>query len=191
VPTLPALSTKITKFTGEWKTLAEHLVFVDIPVVSKQWTMSFWIEQLSYIKGYRSVLRVGSGVTDNKYGDRNPCVFLNNGILSVTAPVNGNWNYALAKTALKLPLDQKIFVEVSQLKVGDDYIVSLSIDQALIHQVTNTKPEEFTNAKLQISDDKYPAANAKISDFNFQSAAGGHVVVKPTCKSANQSSSHL
>ena len=164
----------------EWKTLADQSILVDVPVVFKQWKMSFWIEPLSHNPEWRSVLRVGSGVTDNLYGDRNPSIFLKDGKLHATGTVNGDWNYALAESRGKLSLE-KHHVEVSHLKVGDDYIFTLSIDQDVQHQVTNTNVEEFANAKLHISDRnnryKYDAADAKISDFIYFTFPDSHIFV--------------
>ena len=189
--------TEVKEFVGEWHTLAKESVVHDIPVVYKQWTLSFLIEPLGKVGEWSSIFRVGStggaSASDGNYGDRNPSIFFSpsSTTLYSTGSVNNNWNYVGTKTEGELPLNEKTQVDVSQLKVGDDYIYSMSINGEVIHQATNNQAQEFTNGKLAISDNKYVPANAKISDLTYRTFPDGHVFVESASKFAKQNSTRF
>lgn len=104
--------------------------------------------------GYQSVLHFTIGNDNSKYGDRIPGVFLIHKKLHIGVSINGLVNYFFESSTL--PVGQWIEVQIQQ--VLDDqkrFVFTTLINKKEIRRNINTKPAEFYNVKVYLSDPWY------------------------------------
>ena len=87
------------------------------------------------------------------YGSRTPGIWIlyKNGKMypNVHSAVRGNKDYTTNIDSI--PLNEWIIINVSQTKIGTEYQYVVEVNGKVLHTVNNTKPKEFENVKIYIS----------------------------------------
>ena len=113
-----------------------------------------------------SILRVGIGGNNAKFGDRTPAIFLHKGLsMRIFSAVNDEHNFKFT-TPDDIPMNEWTRVEISQLRQPDGvYQLTIRIGGIIVLQKTNTDPKEFSDVKVYTGDNFYKPADAKIANL--------------------------
>ena len=88
------------------------------------------------------------------YGSRIPAIIINhndgNIFTRIACAVSGTV-YKYDSPAAPIQLNKWVAIDVSQTKVADDYQYKVEINGEVVQMVKNTKPQEFENVKIYIS----------------------------------------
>ena len=105
------------------------------------------------------------------YGDRIPAVFINKaGHFHICSGVNGNKNFC---KDVPFDLRKKYNLKIQQIKENGKTIYEIKINGKIILSTVNTKPMDFDNVKVYVSDPWYNAFTANIGILsNFQYSSG-------------------
>ena len=146
-----------------------------IPVLKREWELSVDIKPIGKESSRHNILHAtwkdwkAPGKNNVNYGDRTPAIWLHDGTeLRICAPINGDRNYCFNSEDLEI--GQWTNVKITQIRTGDcEYLYSIIINGEKVHEVTNTRAEEFSNVLLYTSDPWYDAAPVQIKNLQFGS----------------------
>jgi len=87
--------------------------------------------------------------------------------LHISFAISGNGNRYFDSAAI--PLNKYTTVVIQQRnQYGNKYRYSIDIDGVEVYQIMNSKPQEWTNAKMYLSSNFFEASNAIIKNLRFQ-----------------------
>ena len=124
-----------------------------IPVWSDEFTITFDVTVNSELTEYwHSIFHVTTGSNYGTLGARIPAVWATKDKnFFIVSDVNGNNDYY--QYLGQHNLGQLYHIEISQKKNSNDEVwYKISVDGTTFHEVINTKPQTFQNAKLYLSD---------------------------------------
>ena len=103
---------------------------------------------------YHNIFHVTTGGDAGALGNRIPAVWANKAkYFHICSGVNGNANYC---RFYPYNLKQSYHFEISQKKNSNgEAVYKISVDGTIFHEVINTTPKNFQNAKLYLSDPWY------------------------------------
>lgn len=148
-----------------------------IPTLNKQWSLSVDIRPTGLVTGYSSILRIGSGPNNSRYGDRMPAIFFQARTtrLQIASGINSKTNY-IAPYTDPIPMNKWTRVEVSQLRQTDGkYLYTIRVAGKIFHQTTNSDAREFSNMKVYTSDNYYVTADALLTNLKIDSLPDNYV----------------
>ena len=103
--------------------------------------------------GWYNIYHATINGNNEEYGSRTPGIWIlyKNGEMypTVHSPVRGNKDYAIKMNSIKL--NKWIIINVSQTKIGTEYLYVVETNGMVLRTVKNTKPQEFENVKIYIS----------------------------------------
>ena len=155
--------------------LEKNALLTDLPVLAKEWRVSFEIKPTSYnYNGYAQVLQMTTGGKKGKIGDRTPALWIHKtkGVYIATT-LNGKPNEGHFFKTKKPSLNEWTSVEISQVVVGSKYIFSLIIGGETLWSVENTKPRKFYSVKVFASSGWYAAQEGSIRQFKIENILSG------------------
>ena len=122
-----------------------------IPVLHKQWRLSFDLNPSGTINGWGSIIHLTIGENNSVYGDRTPGIWFypDTTRLYITSAVNGNKDYQTGTDAI--PLNDWTHVVVTQFFKSDRCHYRISVDGFVVHECYNNDPQEFDNVKVSSS----------------------------------------
>ena len=155
----------------EFQVTTNHL-HQTLPTFYKQWSISVNIMPIGILTGeneWGNILRVGLGGDREEYGDRTPAIWFTPSTtkMSIYSAINGDSEYFIETDPI--PINAWAWVEMSQVRQPDGvYQFTIRMAGAIIHQIINTDPREFSDVKIYTSDNYWPAANAKIANLTIK-----------------------
>jgi len=134
---------------------------------SPEWTISFDIKPMGpSLSAFTNVLHMVANHGKDRYGRRIPMVSFrpNSTVLHICASIKANRNYCF--NTPPLVQNQWSNVIISQ-RLGENgiYEYSIMLDGIVLHNVTNSRPRTFQNAKLYISNPRKQSANALLKSI--------------------------
>ena len=121
-------------------------------VWSDEFTIEFDVIVTSELTAtYENIFHVTIGGENHVLGNRIPAVWANKAkYFHICSGVNGNANYC---RFYPYNLKQSYHFEISQKKNSNgEAVYKISVDGTIFHEVINTTPKNFQNAKLYLSD---------------------------------------
>ena len=120
-----------------------------IPVLPKQFEVSFDFQANKRILGFTNILHMTTG-GNGAWGERIPGFFpLNDKIyISFSVDGNGNWNFVTPT----YPLNKWIHFKVNQQLEDKKYIYRVYMDGTLLKEHVNKKPQQFKEVFVWVGD---------------------------------------
>ena len=159
--------------------LVANTVDQTIPVLYREWTLSFDITPIVAVSGWSNILHVTIGNNHGRYGDRTPGIWFISGTtkLHICAAVNGNSNYCF--NSEPLTIGQSTPIEIKQSPSIGGYTYSIHINNEKVHEVQNNQVEEFADVLLYRSDPWSPAALAIVKNIIMETSPS-HTIAQNT-----------
>ena len=145
--------------------LKKNILLGTAPALSKQWKVSFEFKPTSYNhNGWAQIMHMTTG--SKKVRAPALWIFKRKEIVIRTS-LNGkpNEGHSSVKTP---PINKWSKVEVSQERLGSDYIFSLKLRGKTIWSQKNTQPKESSNVKVYAASNWYVAQAGYIRGFKIQ-----------------------
>ena len=95
-----------------------------------------------------NVLHMTTGEEFGAYGNRIPALFVTIQEFEFRSSVNGNHDHGFD---FSYELNTSYHIVISQIKIDDDFVYSISIDNNTVHSVINTEPKKFATTKVYLS----------------------------------------
>lgn len=123
--------------------------------------MAFDLKPLGTRRGWSSILHATTGGNIARYGSRTPGIWFisNTNRLHICSAVNGRKNHCFNTPQLEQDVYSKILIRQKQKEDGK-YWYEIFVNDKLLHQVVNRKPQAFKNVKFYESDPWHKAAEA-------------------------------
>uniref|UniRef100_A0A7M5V0H6 Uncharacterized protein n=1 Tax=Clytia hemisphaerica TaxID=252671 RepID=A0A7M5V0H6_9CNID len=158
------------EFPGEIKP-KKNLPIAKVPVVKKEFMVSFDIKPLAKTGGWTNVFRIQQkGHKDCcSYGDRIPAVFMRPGDtrLHISYSVSGAGNRFFDTARLAIGKYHKVVIQ-QRKQINGKYRYSIDINGREVYQQENTKTADFKDCLMWASDGFYKAGNAMLKNIVFQ-----------------------
>ena len=145
-----------------------------IPILAKEWKLSFEFKANRVKTGFQQVLHMTTGGKGAgrgaKYGDRTPAIWIwtPKGFL-ISSSVRGRTSYAKYFKSpswwTRVISRQWVKIEVGQKLVASQMIYSISINGENALSVKNSAPSEFKNVKVFSSSPWYNPVNGYIRNL--------------------------
>ena len=136
-----------------------------LPILAKQYDISFDFYPTSFVAGYHSVLHMTiSGDTD-VYGCRVPGIWLSPNTITVDNAVNGHWYYRVVSSSFQR--NEWHNMRLTQTLEDGQYVYRVYLNGIKIHQIVNTQAEEFNNVKVFVSNPWVAAQPGYIRDLHI------------------------
>jgi len=144
------------KYSAETEITKGNLM-TTLSKLGKDYDLSFEVKPTKFLPNqWTSVLHFTIGGKYGKYGDRAPGIWFRKSpqtsthSLHICSPINGNVNYC--RDSEQFPPNQWIKVKISQTMISAGvYEYVIKINDNILHQTTNSKPESFDNVKVYAS----------------------------------------
>ncbi|XP_066915488.1 uncharacterized protein [Clytia hemisphaerica] len=160
VPAPPAKQT----FAAEQQVTRSKLL-TTLPELTKEWKVSMDVKLKSKKGGWTNIIHATTGHNCCHRGQRVPAIFVfsNQYRSHICSPLGGygNHNY----NDIYFPQNQYTNVVMQQKKFNGQYRYQIFQNNAIRHNVTQTKPEVFKNVKYYISDPWHNAADADVKNI--------------------------
>ena len=134
------------------------------------WVVSFQIKLRGVIRNWGSIIHFTTGRDNGRYGYRIPAIWTIPGQRRIhfTSGISGHVNY-IFNTKRGLPLNRWVSLKVTQRQVkGGRFRYTIYVNGRQVFTIINTKPRNFRNVKVYVSDPWYPAANGVIRRLIFK-----------------------
>ena len=124
-----------------------------LPLLSKQFQISFDFTTTKWISGWTNILHFTTGANCCKPGSRIPAVFSKYQKLYFSFAIgnNGNANFWTPK----LPLNKWVHFVVVQKQEGRNYVYRVYMDNKLLKTLVNKIPRDYKNVKVYVADPWY------------------------------------
>ena len=100
--------------------------------------------------GWKNILHITKG-GDKEVGDRIPSVFVADGSFEIMTALNNDKDFYETKNTGIIDYDQ--LINISQRKIGDDYIYKITVNGETKHEVQNNVTQSFEKVDVYISND--------------------------------------
>ena len=129
--------------------LKRNTILTTLPILTKEWRVSFEFMATSYTNTLAQVLQLTIGGKSGNIGDRTPALWIHKskGVYVVTT-LNGKANVANHFPSMKPPLHEWTPMELIQAKRGSKFMFSLIMQGKTVWTVENTEPREFSDVKV-------------------------------------------
>ena len=122
------------------------------------------------IDGWNNMIHITTGSNNRVYGNRIVTNFhwCTNGNIQtkICSQVNGDVNYCTEY--IPTPKNKWVMVKVSQVKMGNDYVYEVEVDGNEVQKANNTKPMEFENVTVYVSNPWHPAPLGSIRNLTIK-----------------------
>ena len=151
-----------------------------IPVLTKEWKLSFEFKTNKIEQGFQQVLHMTTGGkgagSGAKYGERIPAIWIHDskGFL-ISSAAGGKNNKYVKPSWLTGKRDGWVQIVVEQKLVGSEIVFSISIggEGRKTFSLENASPSEFENVKVYSSSSWYNPANGNITSLLIASKQKG------------------
>ena len=157
--------------------IKRNVLLATIPLLKKEWKLSFEFKASSFTTGLRQILHMtigGKGIGSSaEYGDRTPAIWASSrrGFL-ISSAVNGKYSYA--KYFKSLPAKGKwINIEIGQELEESEMTYYIIIGGKKVHSTVNSEPEEFENVKVFSSSPWYTPVSGLIRNLLIENKDDG------------------
>ena len=150
------------------KKLERNKLVATIPVLKKEYTVSFKIKPVTYSKEWRSVIHLTTDQNYGKYGERNPAVWFQDdgsGRLAIFSAINGNNNAYFVTEPL--PLNKWSSIKINQRQIKGVFYFCVDVNGKNIHTKENNQVADFKNVKVYAADPWYNPQNGFIKDIRI------------------------
>ena len=109
--------------------LEKNALLTDLPVLAKEWRVSFEIKPTSYkYNGYAQVLQMTTGGKKGKIGDRTPALWIHKtkGVYIATT-LNGKPNEGNFIKEKKPSLTWQVFCDSQRIMLGENHVMSVIV----------------------------------------------------------------
>ena len=179
--TPPGTDCSLDYWTTTYHLPSEELLKKDnllttIPKLAKGWKVSFELKPPNYnYRSYASVIHMTSGGSKSS---RTPALMLHRtrGVYLATA-LNGSSSVGRLFQGKNPPVNEWTLVEISQVKVGFQYVFSVVIRGELLWSVTNTQPRELDDVKVFASNPWRVAQAGFIRELRIDNLKSGKIDV--------------
>ena len=130
-----------------------------IPTLTKEFSVSFNLWLKSFGPGFRNIVHLSKGTKTSTI----PSISVTKKKLNVAFPVSG----PVKKLNFPVTVGQWTRVEVAQTKEGSDFLYTISIDNATVTSLVNTKPMEYSDVTVYGSNPWAVAQAGKIQDLKI------------------------
>ena len=149
------------------------------PVWNDEFTITFDVIVTSELTDdWHNIFHVTTGNDIHTSGSRIPGVWVNKGkYFHVCFGVSGNHNYC---KNYNYNLDQLYHIEISQKKQSnEEALYTISVNGTIFHEVINTTPMIFQDAKLYLSDPWYKsfASYGTLSNLRINNKEGKYLLL--------------
>ena len=129
-----------------------------------QYEVSFDFKPTRWIGGWTNILHMTTGGNDG-WGERIPGFFpLNKKVVIANAiDGNGNWHFY----SLPLELNKWVHFRLMQRLEGKNYVYRAYMDGFLMREKINTKPQDFKQVDIWLSDNSYNAQPGFIRNLSI------------------------
>ena len=158
---------------------SEHLLkksslLTTLPILTKEWRLTFEINPKSYASGYSQVVQITKGGKSGQIGDRTPSLWFHKsrGVYLATT-LSGKANVGKFFRNSLPRVGEWTRLVISQAKVGSKYIFSLILAGKELWSAENLRPLEFSDVKVYASSPWYPAQEASIRGLRVENKLRG------------------
>ena len=161
-----------------------------VPLLRKEWRVSFEFKATSYGRGLRQILHMTIGGKGHgssaKYGDRIPAIWTHptRGFF-ISSAVNDQISYNKWFKGLLPTKGQWVSIEIGQELELSKMVYYIMIGGKRIHSVTNSKPLEFENVKVYSVSPWYSAVGGHIRNLVVKNKHGKFEIDLPFVQNNN------
>ena len=158
---------------------SEHLLkksslLTTLPILTKEWRLTFEINPKSYASSYSQVVQITKGGKSGQIGDRTPSLWFHKGRgVYLATTLSGKANVGKFFRNSLPRVGEWTRLVISQAKVGSKYIFSLILAGKELWSAENLRPLEFSNVKVYASSPWYPAQEASIRGLRIENKLRG------------------
>ncbi|XP_065651871.1 uncharacterized protein LOC136079651 isoform X2 [Hydra vulgaris] len=147
--------------------LIQNNLITSIPLLEKEYSVSFKLKPESYFQFFRNVIHLTTGDDYGKYGSRTPAVFVypNSLGLQIASAVNGNNNYNFLTQPLSL--NEWSSIKISQTQLNETYMYTAYLNELMIYSTKNDMPQTFSNVLVYAANPWNIALDGFIKDFKI------------------------
>ena len=133
-----------------------------ITKLAKQYSlhMEYMLTELFPTNDFYNIYHATISGNMDVYGSRIPGIWIrhDNGLIytRVDCAIDDNIKHSCYSPTTSIQLNQWIAIIISQSKVGGDYHFKYEMNGKVIYTKKNTKPQQYENVKIYISDPWYP-----------------------------------
>ena len=148
-----------------------------VPLLRKEWRVSFEFKATSYGRGLRQILHMTIGGKGHgssaKYGDRIPAIWTHptRGFY-ISSGVDGKVSYYKWFKGLLPTIGQWVSIEIGQEQELSKIVYYIMIGGKRLFSVTNSKPQEFENVKVYSTSPWYNAVGGYIRNLVVENKDG-------------------
>ena len=145
----------MTLFSGRQTLLTRNRLVKTLPLLPKQFQISFDFKPTKWIGGWTNIFHFTTGANCCAPGSRIPAIFPLNGKLAISFAIgtNGNWY----KWTPKLTLNRWVHLRLTQKLEGRNYVYRIYLNDKLLASSINRKPQDYRNVKVFVADNWYNA----------------------------------
>ena len=144
----------LTLFPKKETPVIRNTIVTTIPLLPKQYEVSFDFKPTKWIGGWTSILHMTTGGNAG-WGERIPgfLSYIKKVAISAAIDGQGNWNFY----TLPLTLNKWVHFRVIQRLEGNNYVYRAYMDGFLMKEKINKKPQDFKQVDIWLSDNWYNA----------------------------------
>ena len=139
----------MTLFKNNETALTKNTLVSTIPLLPKQYEISFDFKATKWPSGWHSILHMTKG-SDTGWGNRIPAILTYSGKVFISNAIDGNanWNF------YSLPVDMNKWVNfrLTQHLEGHNYVYRVYMNGFLLKEHMNKRPEDFHQVDIWIGD---------------------------------------
>jgi len=161
-------------FTAKTVRRAKNHHIATFDYIGKEYAVSFDFVPSKLQTGWGSVIHITNKDSDcYTEGCRLPGIWFRreNDVsrICVGSDISGNGNYYYDHPEEAIAVGKKVSVRVQQDNFGGNYVFTISINGKVKWAVYNTKPKEFTDMKVYVSDPWFPLQEGVMTNLEVLS----------------------
>ena len=133
--------------------LAKNRLVTKLPMLTKQFQISFDFKPTKWINGWTSILHFTTGANCCSPGSRIPAIFPLNQKLAISFAIGNSGNTYFWTP--KLPLNKWVHFTMVQKLEGRNYVYRVYMDNKLLKTLVNKVPRDYRNVKVFVADPWY------------------------------------
>ena len=144
--------------------IARNTLVTMIPLLPKQYEVSFDFKPTRWIGGWTSVLHMTTGGNAG-WGERIPGFFPLNGKMAIANAIDGNGNWYFWSP--KLSLNKWVHFRLTQTFERHEYVYRVYMNKQLLKMKVNKKPQDFKQVDVWLSDNWYSAQPGLVKNLRI------------------------
>ena len=147
--------------------IKRNTLLTTISKITKEYTVQLEYKKTEMnIDRWCNVLHITIGGNNEAYGSRIASVFIRGSdqMVYICSPLQGNKNYCKTQTT-PMQLNKWAMIKISQVKIGNDFVYQIEVDNIVFDAVVNTQPLEFHNVMVYVSNPWIPTCSGYIRNL--------------------------